>query len=234
MEGGWGGPPPFFFAETVDAFVGMSSTIEQMTGLLLAGGKSRRMGRDKRFLELGGRTLLQRSLDVLEGLFTEVIVSVAEPLTELKGLRARVVTDLIPDCATMGGLYSGLSGASHPRVFAAACDMPFLTDSVIRRMADLGRDADVVMVRLANGLQPMHAMYSKACLPHLERMLHAKNLRVQDLVSVSDLSVMILSEEDVREADPQLLSFLNVNQPADLEFARKLLAGKQSAEREGS
>jgi len=205
-----------------------------MTGLLLAGGKSRRMGRDKRFLELGGRTLLQRSLSVLEGLFDEVIVSVAETFPDLEGLRAKVVVDLFPDCATMGGLYSGLSGATHPRVFAAACDMPFLADSVIRRMADLGRDADVVMVRLANGLQPMHAMYSKACLPHLERMLHAKNLRVQDLVSVSDLSVMILSEEDVRETDPQLLSFLNVNQPADLEFARKLLAGKHSAEREGS
>lgn len=228
---GW--PTPFFFA-AVDVLTDMSSTIGQMTGLLLAGGKSRRMGQDKRFLELGGRTLLERSLTVLEGLFDEVIISVAEPLPELKGLRARVVTDLIPDCATLGGLYSGLSSASHPRLFAAACDMPFLADSVIRRMADLGRSADVVMVRLANGLQPMHAIYSKACLPHLERMLHAKNLRVQDLVSVSDLSVKILSEEAIREADPQLLSFLNVNRPADLEFARKLFAGKQGAAHEGS
>ncbi|TAJ07652.1 MAG: molybdenum cofactor guanylyltransferase [Nitrospirae bacterium] len=225
---------PLFFSAAVDVFTDMSSTIGQMTGLLLAGGKSRRMGRDKRFLELGGRTLLERSLTVLEGLFDEVIVSVAEPLPELKGLHARVVTDLIPDCATMGGLYSGLSSASHPRLFAAACDMPFLADSVIRRMADLGQGADVVMVRLANGLQPMHAIYSKACLPHLERMLHAKSLRVQDLVSISDLSVKILSEEDIRAADPQLLSFLNVNQPADLEFARKLFAGKQGAAREGS
>ncbi len=225
---------PLFFSAAVDVFTGMSSTIGQMTGLLLAGGKSRRMGRDKRFLELGGRTLLERSLTVLEGLFDEVMVSVAEPLPELKSLRARVVTDLIPDCATMGGLYSGLSRARHPRLFAAACDMPFLADAVIRRMADLGRDADVVMVCLANGLQPMHAIYSKACLPHLERMLHANNLRVQDLVSVSDLSVKILSEADIGEADPQLLSFLNVNQPADLEFARKLFTEKQGVAREGA
>ncbi|MDE3017405.1 MAG: molybdenum cofactor guanylyltransferase [Nitrospirota bacterium] len=205
----------------------MGATIGQMTGLLLAGGKSRRMGRDKRFLELGGRTLLERSLSVLDSLFAEVIVSVAEPLPELRELRARVVTDIIPDCATLGGLYTGLFSSSYPRVFAAACDMPFLAVPLIQRMIDLGRDADVVMVRLANGLQPMHAIYSKACLPHLEQMLRVKNLRVQELLSASGLSVKILSEDDVRDADPQLLSFLNVNQPADLEFARKLLAGKQ-------
>lgn len=212
----------------------MSAPIEQMTGLLLAGGKSRRMGRDKRFLELGGRTLLERSLGVLEGLFAEVLLSVAEPLPEFRDLRARVVFDMVPDCATLGGLYTGLSSASHPRVFTAACDMPFLAPPLIRRMADLGRDADVVMVRLANGLQPMHAIYSKACLPHMERMLQAKNLRVQDLVSVSSLSVKVLSEEDVREADPKLLSFLNVNQPADLEFARKLLAEERARTRDGA
>lgn len=212
----------------------MSAPIEQMTGLLLAGGKSRRMGRDKRFLELGGRTLLERSLGVLEGLFAEVLLSVAEPLPEFRDLQARVVSDMVPDCATLGGLYTGLSSASHPRVFAAACDMPFLAPPLIRRMADLGRDADVVMVCLANGLQPMHAIYSKACLPHMERMLQAKNLRVQDLVSVSSLSVKVLSEEDVREADPKLLSFLNVNQPADLEFARKLLAEERARTRDGA
>ncbi|MDE3119929.1 MAG: molybdenum cofactor guanylyltransferase [Nitrospirota bacterium] len=205
----------------------MGATIGQMTGLWLAGGTSRRMGRDKRVLELGGQTLLERSLSVLDSLFAEVIVSVAEPLPELRELRARVVTDMIPDCATLGGLYTGLFSASYPRVFAAACDMPFLAAPLIQRMIDLGRDADVVMVRLANGLQPMHAIYSKACLPHLEQMLRVKNLRVQELLSASGLSVKILSEDDVRDADPQLLSFLNVNQPADLEFARKLLAGKQ-------
>jgi molybdopterin-guanine dinucleotide biosynthesis protein A len=206
----------------------MQALIEHMTGLLLAGGKSRRMGRDKRFLDLGGHTLLDRALVVLESLFPEVLLSVAEPLPEWRSQKTKLVTDIVPDRATLGGLYTGLSTASQPQVFAAACDMPFLAPPVIRLMADLGRGADVVMVRLASGLQPMHAIYSKACLPHLERMLEAKNLRLQDLASAQGLSVKLLSEDDVRGADPQLLSFLNVNQPADLEFARKLLAGTQS------
>ncbi|MFM8552708.1 MAG: molybdenum cofactor guanylyltransferase, partial [Nitrospiraceae bacterium] len=188
----------------------MSFPIEQLAGLLLAGGQSRRMGQDKRFIDLGGKTLLERSLAVLEGLFEEVLVSVAEPLPELKSRPARIVTDLIPGCATLGGLYTGLSLASQPRVFAAACDMPFLAASLIRRMVELGRDADVVIVRLATGLQPMHAIYSKACLPHLERMLHSKNLSVQEVASAPGLSVKVLSEEEARAVDPQLVSVLYV------------------------
>ncbi len=199
-----------------------------MTGVLLAGGKSRRMGWDKRFLELEGRTLLERALSVLESLFSEVIVVVAEPVLRLSGLRHQVVTDLVPNCATLGGLYTGLSSAAHGRIFAAACDMPFLNQSVIKWMAKLDRNADVVMAQLANGLQPMHAVYSKACLPHLERMLNARNLKVQELSQTPGLSVRLVSEDELREADPQFLSFLNINTVADLEFARKLLAGKRT------
>jgi len=199
-----------------------------MTGVLLAGGKSRRMGPDKRFLELEGRTLLERALSVLESLFSEVIVVVAEPVLRLSGLRHQVVTDLVPNCATLGGLYTGLSSAAQGRIFAAACDMPFLNQSVIKWMAKLDRNADVVMAQLANGLQPMHAVYSKACLPHLERMLNARNLKVQELSQTPGLSVRLVSEDELREADPQFLSFLNINTVADLEFARKLLAGKRT------
>ena len=199
-----------------------------MTGVLLAGGKSRRMGRDKRFLELEGRTLLERALSVLESLFSEVIVVVAEPVPRISGLRHQVVTDLVPNCATLGGLYTGLSSAAHGRIFAAACDMPFLNQSVIKWMAKLDRNADVVMAQLANGLQPMHAVYSKACLPHLERMLNSRNLKVQELSQTPGLSVRLVSEDELREADPQFLSFLNINTVADLEFARKLLAGKRT------
>ncbi len=202
----------------------MPETIPNMTGLLVAGGKSRRMGRDKRYLELGGQPLLHRALSVLQRLFPEVLIAVAEPLPQLTGQGVRVVLDLIPDCATLGGLYTGLSSASHPRVFAVGCDMPFLNQEVIRRLAGLGAQADVVMPQLATGLQPMHAVYSKACLPHLERMVKAQRLKVQELVDSAGLTVELVPEKDFLDMDPQLLSFFNITTPADLEFARKLLA----------
>jgi molybdenum cofactor guanylyltransferase len=197
--------------------------IPNMTGVLVAGGQSRRMGRDKRFLELGGQTLLQRALAVLASLFPEVLIALAEPLPQLKANGYRIVTDLIKDCATLGGLYTGLASASHPRIFAVGCDMPFLNPAAIRRLAKLGAQADVVMPKLTTGLQPMHAVYSKACLPHLERMAKAQQLKVQGLTEVPGLTVRLVSEKDFLDVDPQLLSFFNINTPADLEFARKLL-----------
>jgi molybdopterin-guanine dinucleotide biosynthesis protein A len=206
----------------------VEEVIPNMTGVLVAGGQSRRMGRDKRFLELGGQTLLQRALSVLQSLFPEVVVALAEPLPQLKADGYRVVTDLIPGCATLGGLYTGLASASHPRIFAVGCDMPFLNPAVIRSLARIGAQADVVMPELATGLQPMHAVYSKACLPHLERLAKARELKVQGLAEVPGLNVRLVSEKDFLDVDPQLLSFFNINTPADLEFARKLLAGSGS------
>jgi molybdopterin-guanine dinucleotide biosynthesis protein A len=199
--------------------------IADMTGVLVAGGKSRRMGRDKRFLELGGQTLLQRALSVLRELFPEVLLALAEPLPQSTGQGCRVVIDRIPNCATLGGLYTGLASASHPRIFAVGCDMPFLNPDVVRRLSGLDVQADVVMPKLATGLQPMHAVYSKACLPHVERMARARQFKVQALTEVSGLTVKLVPEQDFLDVDPQLLSFFNINTPADLEFARKLLAG---------
>ena len=206
----------------------MPELISNMTGVLVAGGQSRRMGRDKRFLELGGQTLLQRALSLLQSLFAEVLVALAGPVPQLTGRNYRVVTDLIPGCATLGGLYTGLASAGHPRIFAVGCDMPFLNPEAIQRLAGIDAQADVVMPKLATGLQPMHAVYSKACLPHLERMAKAKQLKVQALTEIPGLTVRLVSEKELLDVDPQLLSFFNINTPADLEFARKLLAGSGS------
>jgi molybdopterin-guanine dinucleotide biosynthesis protein A len=186
------------------------------------------MGQDKRFLELEGRTLLERTLSVLESLFSDILVVVAEPTPQLASLGHRLVSDLIPDCATLGGLYTGLALATQQRIFACACDMPLLDQAVIKRMASLGQSADVVMAKLASGLQPLHAVYSKACLPHLERMARAKNLTVQELSKEPDLSVRLIIENELQDLDPRFLSFLNINTPADLEFARKLLVGRRA------
>ncbi len=197
-----------------------------VTGLLLAGGRSRRMGRDKRFLELEGATLFARALSVLDDLFPEVLVSVADALPEGAEVAHRVVTDLIPNCAALGGLYSGLSLATHPRVFVAACDMPLLSAPVIRAMVERDPRADVIMARLPQGLQPMHAVYSKQCLPYLEAMARAGNLKMQEMAQQQGLVTRIVPEDELREMDPQALSFLNINTPADLEFARKLVASR--------
>jgi len=120
--------------------------------------------------------------------------------------------------------------AKHPRIFACACDMPFVDRAVIERMIQLGQGADVVMAKLASGLQPVHAIYSKACLPYLERMARANRLKVQELAAEPALSVRLVAESELVDIDPQFLSFLNINTQADLEFARKLLAERRTSQ----
>lgn len=211
----------------------LGAKIRGVTGVLLAGGKSRRMGQDKRFLDVGGESLVQRVLRVYEALFEEIIVIVAEESEERLKLGHRVVADLIPGCGSLGGLYTGLVSSANPKIFAAACDMPFLNQAVIRELARVDEDYDIVMVRLRTGLQPMHAVYKTTCLPHFKAMIEAHRLTIQDVINRPGLRVKIIPEDDIRHLDAHLRSFLNVNTPADLEFARKFTGDAASGSAPG-
>jgi molybdenum cofactor guanylyltransferase len=195
----------------------------EVTGILLAGGKSRRMGEDKRHLVVGEQTLLERGLAVLCSTFQNVLVVIAQDSPPL-GVDARVVRDLVPDCGSLGGLYSGLMQATTPWVFVVACDMPFLNQAVIAQFTSRRTTADIVMAKLDARLQPMHALYGKQCLPVLEQMVRARQLKIQEMVSQSSLRVCYVTEADLLSIDPSGRSFYNVNTLADLEAARSLLA----------
>ena len=193
-----------------------------VTGILLAGGKSRRMGEDKRRLVVGEQTLLERGLAVLRSIFTEVLVVIAQDSDPL-AVDARVVRDLVPDCGSLGGLYTGLMQATTPRIFVVACDMPFLDQAVIAQFTSRRHNADIVMAKLDGRLHPMHALYGKPCLPVLEQMILTRQLKIQEIVSKASLRVHYVTEADLLTIDPSGRSFYNVNTPADLEAARSLL-----------
>ena len=191
-----------------------------MTGVIIAGGKSRRLGIDKRFLEIGGRPCIQRVIDAYQGLFKEVLI-VADAPEPFMSLGAKVVVDLIPERATLGGLYTGLHFAAHDRVFAAASDMPWLSPAAIRVVLDQAMSGDIVIPDLAGKLQPMHAVYAKTCLPLLRSLVEAGRLKVQDLCMSPQLRVHRIPEAAFRDVDPELRSFFNINTPADLAKAKK-------------
>jgi len=195
----------------------------EVTGVLLAGGKSRRMGEDKRHLVVGEQTLLERGLAVLQSTFREVLVVIAQDSPPL-GVDARVVRDLVPDCGSLGGLYTGLMQATTPYIFVVACDMPFLNQPVIAQFTSRTVIADIVMAKLDGRLHPMHALYSKRCVPALEEMIRARQLKIQEIVSELSLRVRYVTEADLLTIDPSGRSFYNVNTMADLEAARSLLA----------
>jgi molybdenum cofactor guanylyltransferase len=193
----------------------------EVTGVLLAGGKSRRMGEDKRYLVIGEQTLLERGLTVLRSAFEEVLVVIAQDSPSLD-VDARVVRDLVPDCGSLGGLYTGLIQATNPWIFAVACDMPFLNQTVIAQFTSRRAAVDIVMAKLADKLHPMHALYGKGCVPVVEQMIQARQLKIQRMVSQPLLRVKYVTEEDLFTIDPSWRSFFNVNTVAELEEARHL------------
>jgi molybdopterin-guanine dinucleotide biosynthesis protein A len=191
-----------------------------ITGVILGGGQSRRMGRDKRRLHWEGEPFLDRVCRLMSVLFEEVLVVTAQEDYDCSHLPVRLVTDNIPHKGSLGGLYTGLIEAKNTLTFVVACDMPLLLKESISRLCLLSH-SDVVVVKLSTGLQPLHARYSKGCAPIIEQMIHEGDLKLQHLVTHSGLSVEIIEESLFDDIDPYRESFMNINTPADLEFFRK-------------
>ena len=191
-----------------------------ISGVVLAGGQSRRMGKDKRGLEWMGTKFLDRVCLTIGSLFEEVLLVTAIEDYPAGHLPVRLVTDAIPQKGSLGGLFTGIKEASQSSVFVVACDMPFLNPCVISRICALPEN-DVVMPKLSTGYQPLHARYSKRCSLIIEKMIQEGNLRIQSLIQDPTLSIQIVEETLFVDIDPHGYSFLNINTPADYEFARK-------------
>jgi len=194
--------------------------ISKISGIVLGGGQSQRMGRDKRRLHWEGEPFLDRVCRLMGTLFDEVLVVTSQEDYDCSHLPVRLVTDKIPEKGSLGGLYTGLMEAQNSLTFVVGCDMPFLLKESIARLC-LEPASDVLVVKLSTGMQPLHARYSKRCAPVIEQMIHEGDLKIQNLVSRSGLTVKIIEESLFDDIDPNRQSFNNINTPADLEFARK-------------
>ncbi|MBX3327452.1 MAG: molybdenum cofactor guanylyltransferase [Nitrospira sp.] len=195
--------------------------ISDVTGVLLAGGKSRRMGEDKRFLAVGERTLLERSCNVLSQVFERVCIVIAQDSQPLEA-HVPVIRDLIPSCGSLGGMYTGLHQATTQYIFLAACDMPFIRADLVQYMVGKKDHADLIVAYWHGRLQPTHAIYSRNCLPVVEELMRTGELKIQRLLAVPALRVCLITEDEIRTIDPEGRSFQNVNTPSDLNRARSL------------
>ena len=194
----------------------------KITGVIQAGGQSRRMGgRPKALMELGGRPIIERVLAALAPAVDDVLVVTNTP--ELYAfLELPMVGDVYPDHGSLGGIYSGLEAASGQAALTVACDMPFVHPEIVKLVVQRAGEGDVVIPRVGAQLETMHAAYGKACLPHIAERLAAGQLRI---VGFFDrVRVIEIAEADVaRFRDPKI-AFMNVNTPDELEQARALAA----------
>jgi molybdopterin-guanine dinucleotide biosynthesis protein A len=197
----------------------------EVSGVILAGGASRRLGRNKALERIGGKTLLERVVGAIAPLTAEVIVVVASPAQAAAlplPAGVRVVSDRFPGCGSLGGIYTGLSASPEPWTLVVACDMPFLNPRLLRRLMAMRRGMDAVVPCLNGQPEPLHALYSRACLAPMERMLRAEQLRIAPLFEA--VRVRYVGEDTIDRFDPDHRSFFNVNSPADVEEAIGLLA----------
>jgi molybdopterin-guanine dinucleotide biosynthesis protein A len=185
----------------------------KITGIILAGGKNLRMGKNKALLNVNGERIIDRTKNLFLELFDEVLL-VTNSFPDYLDLNLRMVADLHPGKGALGGIYTGLFHASHTHAFVAACDMPFLNKDLIRHLIDLSPGYDIVIPKTQDGLQPLHAIYSQKGLPFMEELIRQDNLKIIDFFHrVKKREVLT---EEILPLDPRLASFLNVNTPEEL------------------
>ena len=197
-----------------------------VTGIILAGGESRRMGRNKAFLPWGDTTLIEHLLERLKPVTDELIVAVKDAQA-FRHLKARVVEDCVPDAHALGGFYTGLRAASHELCFVCGCDTPFVSPGLVSALTGLSDGYDLVIPRSPRGLEPLHAVYVRSsALPAIEEQLRHRQWNLQGLVP--RLHAKVIEADTLQRLDPTGLSFFNLNTPEDCVTARRFLDPERS------
>lgn len=197
---------------------------DHITGIILCGGKSVRMGKNKALLELGGRRVIDRVIGVMGKLFpTLFLVTNTPDAYAFTGIET--VQDAIPEGGSLVGLYTGLRHATTAKAFVVACDMPFLNEALIRRMVEAAADDAAIIPRSPDGLQPLHALYSTACAPTLAKVVESGEKRIQKACEA--LPVREFGWDEIKPVDPEGHSFMNVNTPEEWERAVAIVAGEK-------
>jgi molybdopterin-guanine dinucleotide biosynthesis protein A len=184
-----------------------------ITTVIMAGGKSSRMGTDKSFVPILGKPMIEHVLDRVQGIGTlEIIISNNPENYAYLGLP--IYQDLHPDLGPLGGLHAALHYAHQAYILIVACDMPWLNRSLLEYLVSLRDSADAIVPRWDRYPEPLHAVYSKSCLLPVEKKLQAHSLKL--ISFYPDISVNFIGKREIEKYDPFGRSFKNVNTPEDL------------------
>ena len=194
--------------------------IDNCTALVVAGGDSQRMGRDKATLRLGDRTLVQRVIDVVRPLFRDVVVSVRQARPDIDWPQ---VCDAFPNAGPLAGLCAGLSRAKENHtgwIFAVATDMPFVQAALIEQLARRRPGFQAVVPIVHGHPQALAGFYSVDCLPTMQAILSGDGRR-SVRAALERLNVCGVDESELRRADPGLRSFFDLDTPDDVATAQQ-------------
>ncbi|MDO9085711.1 MAG: molybdenum cofactor guanylyltransferase [Anaerolineaceae bacterium] len=189
--------------------------------VIQAGGQSSRMGEDKGLLELCGRPMIENIIQRLKPYAHELIITTNHP-ERYRQFGIQLVGDIYKDYGALAGLHTALSAATNEVVFVIACDLPFVNLGLYKFMKNLfmAKNVDVVIPKTEMGYEPFYALYRKStCLPYVSSAIDSGKRR---LISWFESAIVHpVFEVELRQFDPLLASFVNINTPEDLKLAEK-------------
>jgi len=196
-----------------------------MTGVILAGGQGVRIGGDKPQVKLGGRPLLQWAVDAMQHAVPRIVIAVA-PGQQLPSLKSRVPVgvceDLLPGRGPLSGIYTALRCADAGHVLAIPCDAPLIAPELLRLLLERRNGFDAVIPEAGGRLQTAIGVYARSSIHAMTEVLNSDDRSVRALLQRLDVNVV--AEAEVRTADPELRSFVNVNTPQELDAVEALLS----------
>jgi molybdopterin-guanine dinucleotide biosynthesis protein A len=194
----------------------------KVTSIVLCGGKERRFGSNKALAMVAGKRAIDRVIERLEPISDLILVVTSPEKANLAaGGRTKVLVDRYPGKGPLGGIYTGLIEAQSAKAIVVGCDMPFLNTQLLKKMVMMADGFDAVVPRLDGGMiEPLHAVYARSCAPEMKEHLDNDRLSITQLIR--ELKVRYMEKEEYLPLDPDMLSFFNINYPADLERANRL------------
>lgn len=200
-----------------------------ISSVILAGGKSLRLGHDKITEKVGNVTLLEKVISRIDSLSKDIVIVTAEERSFKEfadNNKVKTVADIFPGRGSLGGIYTGLKKSETFYNLVIAADMPFLNGELLAYMTEVAEGFDFVIPKIGTFFEPLHAIYSKNCIAPIETMIK-KNRRV--IIELFDfVKVRYVEAEEIERFDPEHLSFFNINTVEDLELARKIADGAKN------
>jgi FdhD protein len=186
--------------------------LDGVTAAILAGGKSSRMGRNKALLDYHGAPLIATVYRALARIFSNIVVVTNSP-EDYPFLPCPKIPDIYPGSGSLAGVHAALAWSATERVFVVACDMPHLDETLIRRLVEMSAGQAAVVPESSSGLEPLHAVYSRAVLPDFEAALQSGRVKIVDLLAAVGTKVVPAAE--VAGMNSGFTSFDNLNTPED-------------------
>jgi len=183
---------------------------DHITGIILAGGSSKRYGQDKAFLKIGNTRLIDSILQEMHTVFKRVILITNEKV-KYEYLEIPMFEDLVKGFGPLGGIYTGLMSIPDQAGFFVACDMPHINRQLVRYMVDIKGNHRAVVPAVADKIEPLHAIYFQSCLKPIKHLIDTKRYQVR--LFFDSIPVRYVKEDEIRRFCCPSKAFLNINTP---------------------